>query len=142
MLTLILLQVLTRPDTQPVIRPAPDPWPTHDYACRLVQSDAKRIAARKPDTGESVSTVEQRVDCETRTVTRVFAVKSKKVKLAQSAQRTADKFACANPANQIMYERDGWSFQAEFRGPNQPFATASATAKCEPLNMWGYQSPK
>ncbi len=139
MLTLILLQVVTTPA---VIPPAPNPWPTHEYACQLVESEAKRIAARAPDTGKPVSTLEQRVDCEARTITRVFVVKSKKVKLAQSAQRTADKFACFNPANQIMYEWDGWSFQVEFRGPSQPSATASASAKCEPLSLSGYQSPQ
>lgn len=138
MLALALLQA----STSPVIMPAPDPWPKHEYACQLVQDEANRIARLKLTSSERVSGVEQRVDCNARVVTRVFTIKIKSAQLEHSAQLTADKFACSNPAYQIMYERDGWSFKAEFHDPTLRNAVASARVKCEPLRLTGYQSPK
>lgn len=138
MIALALLQA----STSPVIMPAPDPWPKHEYACQLVQDEAKRMARLRPANGERVSGMEQRVDCNARVVTRVITIKVKSAQLEQSAQRTADKFACSSPAYQIMYERDGWSFKAEFYDPALRTAVASARGKCEPLTLMGYQSPK
>lgn len=98
MLALLLLQVSTAQETPPVIRPAPDPWPTHEYACQLVQNEAKRIARREPKAGERFSDLSQIVDCDARTVTRMATLNIKSVKLAQSAQLTADKLPCVSPA--------------------------------------------
>lgn len=125
----------------PSIPPAPDPWPTPDQACSLMQTEARGIARRASRRGARVTATEQRVDCEARTVTRVYAVESRTVRLAESAQRSADRFACNNPRNQIMYERDGWSFTVEFRGPGVRPATASAQIRCPPLALGSYRSP-
>ena len=143
MLALVLLQAAAAQAPPPLTAmPVPDPWPTQPQACTSIQEEGRRIARHKPAAGERVVDVEQAVDCNARVVTRVFVVESKSVRLAESAQRTADKLACMNPRNQIMYERDGWSFRAEFRGPKGRAAMAAASAKCAPLNLWGYQSPR
>jgi hypothetical protein len=145
MLALVLLQAAGAPLPPPMTAmPAPisDPWPTQSQACTYVQEESRSIARHKPAAGADIVDVEQAVDCDARIVTRVFVVESKWVRLAESAQRTADKLACLNPRNQIMYERDGWSFRAEFRGPKGRAAMAAASAKCPPLNLGGYQSPR
>lgn len=127
---LALMQVATV--SPPVITPAPDPWPTHVQACGLMQQEARGIARRAPRPEAGPRVIEQVVDCEGRTVTRVIAVDSKKIRLAPSAQQTADKFACSSPRNQTMYERDGWAFRAEFRGPGGSHAIATAQITCPP----------
>ena len=116
MLALTLLLAAGAPVPPPITAmPAPDPWPTPSQACGMLQEESRRIGRRKPAAGADVRDEEEAVDCDARIVTRVFVVESKLVRLAESAQRTADKLACLNPRNQIMYERDGWSFRAEFR---------------------------
>ena len=141
MFVLMLLQATIAPVAPPVIRPAPDPWPTPEHACQMLQDEARRIALRQPRARAAATNVEQAVDCDARVITRVYAVRSRTTRLADSAQATANKLACLNVAYQIMYERDGWSFRAEFRGPDQRVAVAAANAKCKPLNLGRYQSP-
>lgn len=112
----------------PSIQPAPDPWPTPAQACGLMQSEAVVLARQQARRGGPVE-VEQAVDCAARTVTRIISA-GRTARLTRSAQSIADSFACMSPRNQTMYERDGWSFRVEFRGPRAAIATARVT--CPP----------
>jgi hypothetical protein len=128
MLIAPILLLANLAEMPPVIRPAPDPWPTPAQACRLLENETKWFGHREARGKGLVVEVEQIVDCDGRIVTRVYAATSRRVVLDKSAQDLADLWACFSPRNQTLYERDHWSFRVVIRGTTGS-AAASATAQ-------------
>jgi hypothetical protein len=118
----------------PAPPPAPDDRASIEAgACAFFSRQEKEVAERNPQAGRRTKIVEQTVDCDRRSVRRVYEMDSfqerDKREFGATIQNLSDKTWCA-----AQYLRRligwGWTFRLEIRGRGDPAVIAATTDKC------------
>lgn len=129
----------------PPITAAPAPMPTAPPpapldraaldadACRYFRRQEQLAARHKPEAGQSIRIVGQAVDCDARTVKRLFALEAAPQRdrraLGGRVQALSDRLWCSVPLFRKLMGR-GWTFGAELRVPGDANVVAAITRKC------------